>query len=59
MSASLALCLQRLDSSERGKDMYFHQSSFYSCLFISVTNIVTQGNEDLWINYMVFFCKVG
>ena len=36
--------------------MHFHQSSFYSCLFITVTNIVTQGNEDLSINYMMFFC---
>ena len=43
------LFMQRLDSSEEGKDMYFQQSSFHSCLF----NIVTQGNEDLPINYFV------
>ena len=57
-TALLALPLQRLDSSE-GRDVYFQQSSFYSCFFITVTNIVTQGNEDLVINYMVFFCEVG
>ena len=51
-SALLALSLQRLDSSEEGRDVYFQQSSFHSCLFITVTNIVTQGNEDLAINYM-------
>ena len=32
-SALLALCLQRLDSSEGGKDMYFQQLSFNSSLF--------------------------
>ena len=59
-SALLALSLQRSDSSEEGKDMYFQQSSFYNCLFITVTNIVTQRNEDLAINYiMVFHCEVG
>ena len=45
-----------LSSEVGGRDMYFHLSSFNVC-FISITNIVTQGNKDLEINYMVFFCE--
>ena len=58
-SALLALSLQRSDSSEEGRDVYFQQSSFYSLFVFVVTNIVTLGNEDLVINYMVFHCEVG
>ena len=58
-SALLALSLQRSDYSE-GKDVYLHPSfSIAACLFITVTNIVNQGNEDFVINCMVFLCEVG
>ena len=57
-SALLALSLQRSDSSE-GREMYFQQSSFYSCLFITVTSVATLENENLAIKYMVYCCADG